>query len=227
MKIITGISGSIGRILFDHYNRSDESTLGTYNRNKPDIDSSDQAFQVDISNYNQVYEFVDKVKPDLKNICLINCAAIVYDSFAHKSNPEQWKEVIDTNLTGTFYMIRCLLPYMREQRFGRIINLSSVVAQKGTIGTSAYAASKAGLWGLSKAIAVENANKNILINSLNLGYINSGMTERIPTELRNNILRNIPVNSFGENREIILAIDHLMNSTYITGASIDINGGIF
>lgn len=227
MKIITGVSGSIGRLLFDHYSRSDNSTIGIYNKNKPGVDRDDRVFQVDISDYRQVSDFIEKLKIDLKEICLINCASIVYDSFAHKSNPEQWKEVIDTNLTGTFFMIRGLLPFMRDQEYGRIVNLSSVVAQTGAIGTTAYAASKAGLWGLSKSLAIENANKNILINSLNLGYMDTGMTDRIPEELQLIIRKNIPLKKFGSHEEIIHAIDYLVASSYVTGTSIDINGGLF
>ena len=226
MKIITGVSGSIGRLLFDYYSRSDNSTIGTYNKNKPEVDWDDRVFQVDISDYRQVSDFIERQKTDLKEISLINCASIVYDSFAHKSNPEQWKEVIDTNLTGTFFMIRGLLPFMRDQEYGRIVNLSSVVAQTGAIGTTAYAASKAGLWGLSKSMAIENANKNILINSLNLGYMDTGMTDRIPEELRLNIRNNIPLKKFGSHEEIIHAIDYLLASSYVTGTSIDINGGL-
>ena len=226
MKIITGVSGSIGKLLFRHYSKSDGSTIGTFNRNRPDFDTGDKVFQVYISDYEQVSGFIDKIEADLNNICLINCASIVYDSFAHKSDPKQWKEVIDTNLTGTYHMIRALLPYMRDQEYGRIVNLSSVVAQTGAIGTTAYAASKAGLWGLSKSMAVENANKNILINSLNLGYMDTGMTDRIPKDLQLNIRNNIPLKKFGPSREIIHAIDYLTASDYVTGTSIDINGGL-
>ena len=226
MIIITGVSGSIGRVLFDNYSRSDDSTIGTYNRNKPDLDSQNKLFKVNISDYEQVNDFIETIKSDLKNICLINCAAIVYDAFAHKANPDQWKEVIDTNLTGTFYMIRSLLPYMRDQNYGRIVNLSSVVAQTGAIGTTAYAASKAGLWGLSKSLAIENASKNILINSLNLGYMETGMTDCIPEDLQFNIRNNIPLKKFGSPREIIHAIDYLVASDYVTGTSIDVNGGL-
>jgi acetoacetyl-CoA reductase/3-oxoacyl-[acyl-carrier protein] reductase len=227
MKIITGVSGSIGRILFEHYSETGEATYGTYNRNRPDLDAADKIYQVDIADYEQVSGFISSVESALDTICLINCASIVYDSFAHKSDPDQWKKVIDTNLTGSYNLIRILLPYMRKNNYGRIINLSSVVAQIGAIGTSAYAASKAGLWGLSKSLAVENANKNILINSLNLGYMDAGMTERIPEDLQAGIKGKIPIGVFGSPREIILAIDYLVASEYVTGTSIDINGGLF
>jgi acetoacetyl-CoA reductase/3-oxoacyl-[acyl-carrier protein] reductase len=226
MKIITGVSGSIGKYLFKHYLNSGELVIGTYNKNRPETDADGRVYQVDISDYEQVTHFVKKIETHLDKICLINCASRVYDSFAHKSDPGLWKEVIEVNLTGTYHMIRALLPYMRDQNYGRIINLSSVVAQMGAIGTTAYAASKSGLWGLSKSLAVENANKNILINSLNLGYMDRGMTDRIPEELQSSIRSRIPLKGFGPSREIVQAIDYLINSDYVTGTAIDINGGL-
>jgi len=229
MKIITGVSGSIGKLLFEHYNNSDEPIVGTFNRNNPlfSSNSGSRVFQVDISDYEQVSEFIAEIEDELKNICLINCASIVYDSFAHKADPDSWKHVIDVNLTGTFNMIRALLPYMRDQEYGRIINFSSVVAQTGAIGTSAYAASKAALWGLTKSLTIENANKNILINSINLGYMESGMTDRIPKELKTSILEKIPLKSFGPINEVILAAEYLINTDYIAGTTIDVNGGLY
>jgi NAD(P)-dependent dehydrogenase (short-subunit alcohol dehydrogenase family) len=227
MKIITGVSGSIGKLLFDHYGKTEDSVIGIYNKHKPEVEKYNRVFKVDISDYSEVSDFIERIKTDLNEICLINCASIVYDSFAHKSNPELWKEVIDTNLTGTFYMIRGLLPFMRDQEYGRIINFSSVVAQSGAIGTTAYAASKAGLWGLSKSLAIENANKNVLINTLNLGYMDVGMTYSLPEEMQLDIRNNIPLKKFGSQEEIIYAIDYLLASGYVTGTTIDINGGLY
>lgn len=214
-------------MLFDHYTSIGELVIGTYNNNPPDIDSRDRIYQLDITDFSQVSNFVKQLNPLLKNICLINNAGVTYNSFAHKSDPELWKKVIDTNLTGTYNTIRALLPHMRQQKYGRIINCSSIVAQVGAIGTTAYAASKAGLWGLTKSLSLENAGKNILTNSLNLGYMETGMTTQIPTELQTEILKRIPAAKFGETQEVILAVDYLVNSNYITGTSIDINGGIY
>jgi acetoacetyl-CoA reductase/3-oxoacyl-[acyl-carrier protein] reductase len=117
---------------------------------------------------------------------------------------------------------------MREQNFGRIINISSIVAQKGVPGTSAYAASKSALWGMTKAIAVENASKGITINNLNLGYFDIGMIEQVSQDVQDSIKKQIPVNNeFGNSMNIYNAIKFLFNSPYITGTSIDINGGLY
>jgi NAD(P)-dependent dehydrogenase (short-subunit alcohol dehydrogenase family) len=124
-------------------------------------------------------------------------------------------------------MIRAILPFMREQNYGRIINFSSVLAQKGVAGTSAYAASKAALWGMSKSIAAENAGKNITINCLNLGYFNLGMIEQVPEELQNELKKSIPTGDFGDPENIYKAVRFLIESNYVNGSSIDINGGLF
>jgi len=227
MIIITGASGAIGLKLFEHYSSRSSDAIGIFNKNKRATFSEGNLFQLDISNYSKVESFINSINVKLENVCLINGAAITYDAFTHKSEPDKWAKIINVNLIGTYNMIRALLPVMREQEYGRIINLSSVVAQKGAIGTSSYAASKAGLWGLTKTVALENANKNILINSINLGYMEAGMTKRIPSELQRQIKDSIPLKKFGPISDIILSIDFLINSTYITGTSIDINGGLY
>ncbi|MBP1671863.1 MAG: family oxidoreductase, partial [Bacteroidetes bacterium] len=105
----------------------------------------------------------------------MNCAGISYNSYAHKADIDKWNKVIEVNLNGTFNVIRNILPIMREQSYGRIINFSSIVTSLPTPGVSAYAASKAGLIGLTKSLAVENASKRITVNAINLGYANIGM----------------------------------------------------
>src|SRR6218665_1930751 len=144
MIIITGITGGIGNYLFQAFSQKGEEVTGTYHLNKPEGAQYANCLQLDITDNAQVEAFVKNNAAAFKNITLINCAGVSYNSFAHKSKTDEWAQVINVNLTGTFYLIRALLPLMREQHFGRIINLSSVVAQTGVIGTSAYAASKAG-----------------------------------------------------------------------------------
>jgi acetoacetyl-CoA reductase/3-oxoacyl-[acyl-carrier protein] reductase len=124
-------------------------------------------------------------------------------------------------------MINALLPKMREQNFGRIINFASIVAQSGIPGTSAYAASKAGLWGMTKAIAVENATKGITINNLNLGYFDIGMIQDVPVEMQEVIKSKIPGKQFGNPDDIFKVVKYLSAAAYITGTSVDVNGGLF
>jgi len=156
---------------------------------------------------------------------LINCMGINYDSSFHDADPDNWNDVIWTNLLDVAEVMRKALPEMRERKYGRIINLSSVVSSMGVRGTSAYAASKAGLNGMIKSIAIENARHNVLINNLNLGYFDLGMTHKIKNYEK--IKESIPVLEFGNVGEIISAIHFLVRSNYITGTTIDINGGLW
>ena len=115
---------------------------------------------------------------------------------------------------------------MREQGYGRIINFSSIVAQKGIPGTSAYAASKAGLWGMTRSMAAENAGKGITINSLNLGYFEIGMITEVSDEYQEVVKKKIPTGKFGDPKNILNALNFLIESDYINGSSLDINGAI-
>ena len=227
MIIITGASKGIGKYLFDKFSEQGKEVIGTFNSTNVAGSSSNSMYKVDITDYKQITDFFLKIKDRLNDIVLINSAGASYNSFAHKANLEAWKKIIDINLTGTFNMIHHVLQIMREQNYGRIINFSSVVAQTGVPGTSAYAASKAGLWGMTKAIAVENGSKGITINTLNLGYFNTGMINEIPLEIKEVLKAKIPIgNQFGDPENIFDAINFIIKTSYLTGASIDINGGI-
>lgn len=225
MIIIVGASKGIGKFLFEKYSSINEKVIGTYNTTPIKLNNY---YKVDITNFQLISDWIQIIKLDLNKITLINCAGISYNSFAHKSDPEKWKEVIDVNLIGTYNMIRHLLPFMREQNFGRIINISSVVSQKGTPGTSAYAASKSALWGLVKSLCVENGALNITINNINLGYVQVGMAkENVPPSYQEIIKKQIPSGEFCNPLDIYQTIEYLRATSYINGSSIDLNGGLF
>jgi len=226
MIIITGASRGIGEFLFKSYLKDgDEEIRGLYNNTKPS-ENIERFTKLDLTNYDEIETFVNLILTELKNITLINCAGITYNSFAHKSSHEQWKNVIDTNLIGTYNMIRVLLPIMRNQKFGRIINFSSVVAIKPTQGISSYAASKSALWGLAKSVAIENAALNITVNNINLGYSELGMIAMVPTEFKKDIIAQIPTGILCPPEDILNTVNFLRTTRYITGASIDLNGGL-
>lgn len=226
MIIISGASRGIGNYLLRRFFNDGEDVIGFYNKTLPN-ENKDILYKIDISKAGEIDEFVKTKADRLNQMVLLNCAGANYNSFAHKADPQKWGELIQTNLVGTFRVINALLPLMREQNFGRIINFSSVLAQTGSLGTSAYAASKAGLWGMTKTIALENATKGITINNLNLGYFEIGMINDIPTELLETIKEKIPVKKFGNPDEIYKAVKFLSDSEYITGSNIDINGGLY
>lgn len=226
MIIITGASRGIGKFLFDRYSQN-KDVCGTYLTTVPKTLEQGNFFQVDVSSRESVECFFQTMNDKLVDIVLINCAGISYNCFTHKSEPEKWRRVVETNLIGTYHMIRFALPLMRCQNYGRIINFSSVIAQKGTPGVSAYAASKAGLWGLTRSLAQENGSKGITINNINLGYVQAGMgVEQVPKAFQNIIKEQIPSKEFCTLSDILKTVDYLIDTPYINGTSIDLNGGL-
>jgi len=226
MILITGASRGIGNFLFKKFLASGKTVFGTYLNTEP-TDSNDEYFtKVDIGKPVDVQNWIFSIKGSLKRVVLINCAGSNYNAMAHKADLVRWSKIISTNLVGTFSVIQAVLPFMREEGFGRIINFSSIVAQEGIPGTSAYAASKSGLWGLSKSISAEVASKGITINNLNLGYFNIGMINEVPLNIQDQIKQKIPCRKFGDPEDIYQTVRLLIRSNYINGTSIDINGGL-
>lgn len=225
--LITGASRGIGLFLMRRMISDGHEVCGTYNTTKPEERFKTNLTQVDVTYQDQVSNWVNAViKPD-DQVVVINSAGNNYNAVAHKASIERWKHVLEVNLIGTFRVINAVLPFMREKSFGRIINFSSIVAQKGIPGTSAYAASKAALWGMTKSIAAENAAKGITINNLDLGYFDIGMIKDVPEEMLSVIKKSIPKQKLGNPENIINAVNFIINSDYLTGTSIDINGGFF
>ena len=225
MILITGASKGIGKYLFEEYSNYNENIIGLYNSTIVG-NESENYYKVDITDIIQVRNFINNNKELLNNITLINCAGINYNSFAHKADIVKWQEVIKVNLFGTFNMINGILPIMREQAYGRIINFGSVVSELPSPGISSYAASKSALSGMSKSIAVENANKGITINNINLGYSELGMINEVSESYLNKIKERIPSNRLCKSSDIFNTIEYLRNTEYVNGSNININGGL-
>jgi NAD(P)-dependent dehydrogenase (short-subunit alcohol dehydrogenase family) len=228
MILITGASKGVGRYLFSRFKKEGNIIIGTYNSTKNGLDDDiNDYYKVDISDYNAVKEMIVTIKDSLTNIILLNCAGISYNSYAHKADMDKWNHVIDVNLKGTFNVIHDILPLMRNQRFGRIINFSSVISYFPTPGVSAYAASKSALIGLTKSLAAENGSKGITVNNINLGYVNLGMgINDVPLQYQEKIKGQIPIGRFCEPEEIFNTVKYLISTEYVNGASIDINGAL-
>lgn len=228
MVIITGASKGIGRYLFSCFKEENETVVGTYHSTFAGFErDKNDYYSVDISDFHSAQNFIHSINNLLHKIILINCAGISYNSFAHKSEIEKWNRVIDVNIKGTFYMIHGLLPIMREQNFGRIINFSSVVTQLPTPGISAYVASKSALIGLTKSLAIENGSKGITANAINLGYVNLGMgINDVPGAHQDKMKSQIPSKRFCKPEEVYQTVQYLIRTEYVNGAAIDINGGI-
>jgi len=224
--LITGASRGIGSFLMTKFAAEGKEVFGTYNSTVP-TSSEMKLTQVDITNIDDVKRWIEKTCTIEDQLVLINCAGSNYNAVAHKVDFEKWKKVIDVNLVGTFNVISAVLPFMREKGYGRIINFASIVPQKGIPGTSAYAASKAGLWGLTKSIAAENAKKGITVNTINLGYFDIGMITEVPEDILKGIVQNIPVQKLGDPENIYNAVKFIISADYLTGTTVDINGGLF
>ena len=227
MILITGASKGIGKYLLENYIKEQEKVFGTYNSTLPkELVNYNNYTRVDVTRNKEIDEWLKSIELD-DEITLINCAGISYNSFAHKSDPEKWKKVIEINVLGAYNVIRQLLPHMRAANFGRIINFSSVVAQKGTPGVSAYSTSKSALWGMAKSIAVENASKGITINNINLGYSELGMIEQVPEIYKEAIINQITNGELCKKEDIFKCVEFLRDNSYTNGSSVDLNGGLF
>jgi len=160
---------------------------------------------------------------------LVNNAGITKDNLVMRMKSEDWEAVLKVNLTGAFSCIRAALPSMVRQRYGRIINIASVVAQVGNVGQANYIASKAGLIGLTKAVAAEVARRNITVNAVAPGFIATAMTEGLPAEIKEKMLGVIPLGRMGTDRDVANGVLFLASeeASYITGHVLNINGGMY
>ncbi len=187
-------------------------------------------FCADVSNPEQVQEMIDQTLAAWGKIdILVNNAAVTKDTLAMRMKNADWEAVLKTNLDGTFYCTRAVLPAMVKQRWGRIINIASVVAQAGNVGQANYVASKAGIIGLTKAVAAEVARRNITVNAVAPGFIATPMTEVLSAEIKEKILGVIPVGRMGTDAEVAHGVLFLASpeASYITGHVLNINGGMY
>lgn len=185
---------------------------------------------VDVSNSESVKAGIVKVLETWQKIdILVNNAGVVRDNLLLRMKPEDWDAVLRTNLDGAYHCIKEALPGMVRQRYGRIINIASVVAQAGNPGQANYIASKAGLIGLTKAVAAEVARRNITVNAVAPGFIATPMTDRLPEDVRNKLLGIIPAGRMGTDRDVAYGVRFLAaeEAGYITGHVLNVNGGMY
>jgi acetoacetyl-CoA reductase len=181
-----------------------------------------------VADYDACAAGIAKVEADLGPVeVLVNNAGITRDAMFHKMTPQQWKEVIDTNLTGVFNMTHPIWNGMRDRKFGRIVNISSINGQKGQMGQTNYSAAKAGDIGFTKALAQENARKGITVNAICPGYIMTDMVRAVPEKVLESIIAQVPIGRLGEPEEIARCVVFLASddSGMITGSTLTANGG--
>lgn len=233
--LLIGGSGGLGTELAKHFAIEGHNLAIHYYRNDPNeklagISSKIRTYQADITKEQEVIVLINKVKSDFGRIdVVINNAGISISEISWKLKLENWDETIGVNLTGPFLVSKHVIPIMREQNFGRIIYISSIVAQTGFVGTAAYAASKAGLIGLTKSLSKELAGKGITVNAIALGYFNVGMIEDVPSELQEELKEQIPKGELGEPEELAALINYIISdkATYLTGQTLNLNGGLY
>jgi NAD(P)-dependent dehydrogenase (short-subunit alcohol dehydrogenase family) len=229
--LLTGATGGLGRELARLLQPNYRLALHYLQGEKLLEESADCSyFQADMRNETEIITMVDEVIQHFGKIdVLINNAGVSHSAMTWKTESEAWKNTLAINLDAPFYLSKAVIPHLRAQKGGSIINVSSVVAQTGYVGTSAYAASKAGLIGLTKSMSKELAYFQINVNVLALGYFNQGMISTVPEDQLDEIVKQIPMNRLGEPDLIVKTVEWLTSAegAYVTGQTINLNGGLY
>ncbi len=234
--ILTGATGIIGNAILEKLTSAGSNVLatGTNDAKLQKIKNNFKNVNVlkfDISNHKNIDQFVEDCNKILSNKIdiLINNAGITQDNLSIRMKEEEWKKVIDINLTSTFLITKNVIKKMLKSKKGKIINVTSVVGHSGNIGQANYAASKAGIIAMSKSLAIEYGKKNITINSVSPGFIISDMTAKISDEHTDLMRSRISLNKFGSPEDVANSIVFLSSnlSDYITGETIHVNGGMY
>jgi acetoacetyl-CoA reductase len=234
VALVTGGTRGIGAAIAKALQAAGYKVAATYGGNdeaaaKFKAETSIAVFKWDVSSFDACVDGVKKVQAELGPIeVLVNNAGITRDAPFHRMKPEQWSAVINTNLGSLFNMTRQVWEGMRERKFGRVINISSINGQKGQFGQANYSAAKAGEMGFSKALALEGARAGITVNAICPGYINTEMVQAVPKDvLEKNILPLIPIGRLGEPEEIARCVVFLASDEagLITGSTLSANGG--
>ena len=234
VALVTGGSRGIGAAIAKKLQADGCAVAATYGGNDEaaaafTAETGIKTYKWSVGDYDACKAGIAQIEADLGPVdILVNNAGITRDAPFHKMSPEQWHQVIDTNLTGVFNMTHNVWGGMRERKFGRIVTISSINGQKGQFAQANYAASKAGDIGFTKALAQEGARAGITVNVVAPGYINTEMMSTIPDKVMNEvILPQIPVGRLGEAEEIARAVAFLTSDEagFITGSTLSANGG--
>ncbi|OBQ78940.1 MULTISPECIES: beta-ketoacyl-ACP reductase [unclassified Mesorhizobium] len=233
VAIVTGGSRGIGAAISVALKNAGYSVAANYAGNdeaaqKFNAETGIPVYKWSVADYDACAAGIAQVEADLGPVSvLVNNAGITRDTMFHKMTREQWKEVIDTNLSGVFNMTHPLWNGMRDRKFGRVITISSINGQKGQMGQVNYSASKAGDIGFTKALAQEGARAGITVNVVCPGYIATDMVMAVPEKVRESIIAQIPVGRLGEPEEIARCVVFLASEDagFITGSTISANGG--
>jgi len=233
--LITGASGGIGNALVKKFVSLGGNVLGAGTKTEK-LDLIKKQYpnikvkKFDIGNHSGIEEFIDNVSLELGRLdVLINNAGINMDNLSLRMKDEEWKKVIDINLTSTFLLSKHAIKKMLKTKFGRIVNITSVVGHTGNLGQSNYSASKAGIIGMSKSLANEYAKKNITVNCVSPGFIVSDMTMNIADKVKLYLTSRIPMGKLGTGEDVSNCAAFLSSeqASYVTGETIHVNGGMY
>ena len=233
--LITGATGGIGNCLvkkFDSFNTkiiatgTNEEKLDNLKKNFPNI----QVEKFKLDHHDKIDDFINNVHDKLEGLdILVNNAGITLDNLSIRLTEADWKKVLDINLTSTFLMCKSAVKKMLKKKYGKIINITSIVGHTGNLGQANYAASKAGIIAFSKSLAIEYAKKNININCVSPGFIKTEMTDKINEEFKKNLISKIPSGNLGTGEDVSNCVAFLASdmATYINGETIHVNGGMY
>ena len=233
--LITGASGAIGNDLVKKFVSLGGNVFGSGTKTEK-LDELKKKYptikvkKFDIAEHSRTEEFIENVVLELGGLdILINNAGINMDNLSLRMKDEEWKKVLDINLTSTFLLSKYAIKKMLKNKFGRVVNITSVVAHTGNLGQSNYSASKAGVIGMSKSLAIEYAKKNITINCVSPGFIVSDMTINIAEKVKLFLTSRIPMGKLGTGEDVSNCVAFLSSdqASYVTGETIHVNGGMY
>ncbi|KEY91203.1 3-oxoacyl reductase [Candidatus Photodesmus blepharus] len=236
IALVTGASRGIGRAVSELLIECGATVIGTATSKEGVVAISEnfgkngKGFILDVSQSESIESTLKNVKSEFGDIdILVNNAGITRDILLMRMKDKEWKDVIDTNLTSIFRLSKLVLPGMIKKRNGRIINIGSVIGSIGNIGQANYAATKAGVVGLTKSMAREVASRGITVNTVSPGFIETNMSDVLNDKQREAILVNVPIGRLGNPRDIGFAVAFLASSesAYITGETLHVNGGMY
>ena len=233
--LITGATGAIGNEIVKKFISLGANVLatGTKSEKLDEIKKQNSNIKVkkfDIIEHERIEEFIDNVYLEMGGLdILINNAGVNVDNLSLRMKEEEWKKVIDINLTSTFLLSKYAIKKMLKNKYGRIVNISSVVGHTGNLGQSNYSASKAGIIGMTKSLAIEYAKKNITLNCVSPGFIQSRMTDNIIESVKAVLTSRIPMARLGNGEDVANSVAFLSSdqASYITGETIHVNGGMY
>ena len=233
--LITGATGGIGNALVKKFISLEGSVLATGTKTDK-LNSLKEIFpnvgilKFDISDHSKIEEFIENVSSQLSGLdILVNNAGLNMDNLSLRMKDDEWKKVIDVNLGSTFFLCKYAIKKMLKNKYGRIVNITSIVGHTGNLGQANYAASKAGNIGMSKSLAIEYAKKNITINCVSPGFIQSKMTDNIVESIKAVLTSRIPMSKLGTGEDVSNTVAFLSSdaASYITGETIHVNGGMY